>query len=287
MLERVAGHDKRPAGSIAAKTRSEDNASASIENHIIATAEIKQRAERAMAVINDIEDKNMSPGIKADIEYMKKNLSQFEADGAVGALMVLARRAQRENQKLIIGLETDWLPGANIKGSRQRTAIALLVKEMNMMEKALRSMGLDNIEIVRGSGDELALSLATIAKDTGTHMRNIVVLASKDTVYSPGFKAFRTANKDNRPLLSGIDPAELFKLYEEHGEAAGEKFHIELTNLLYIALEIAAGKEPPSVSWIKYDNDASVWIFIPRAEKISYEELMKSHKAEVVALQAA
>lgn len=276
--------------SIVMKTDSENVAGIGHFDEKMATAEIRQRIEHAISVIDGLDKESVSPKIKASIESLKKNLNQFEADGAVGALIVLARRAQGENQKLIIGLETDWIPGMKAENSWswQRQAITALMQEIYSIGEALRSMGLDNVEIVRGSGDQLADSLKK-AVDDGVSMRNIVVMASKDTIMSDEFKAFRNAKEKDKPFLTGINPEKLIKLYEqeEHRESFEKQLHIKLTTMLYMTLEVAAGKEPPNAPWIQYNNITRILILIPDAEIIPYEKLRDTYKAEVTALQAA
>ena len=220
-------------------------------------------------------------------KLLKNNLNQFEADGAVGSLIVLARKAKRENQKLIIGLETDWIPGISVKGSLQKNAIAVLMKEIDSIGEALRSMGLDNVEIVHESGSQLADSLTKAANDSHTNMRNIVVMASKETITSDSFRAFRDANEKDKPFLAGIDSIELIKLYEQFGESVSHQLHIELTKLLYMTLEIAAGKEPPKAPWIQYDSAARILFLVPSADLKDYEELKTAIRGEILALQNA
>ena len=252
------------------------------------TAEIRQRVERAILVIEGLEKENIYPETRASIELLKKNLNQFEADGAVGSLIVLARRAQRENQKLIIGLETDWIPGMNIKGSLQRNAIAALMKEIDAIGEALKSMGLDNVEITRGNSNDLASALLTEANKTHTSLHNIVVMASANTISSNSFVALRNTDENDKPFLAGIDPTELIKLYTEFGEATSKQLYIRLTQMLYMTLELAAGKEPPQLPIIaSYDKKMRIVIFLPKAEPIDYEVLKNTYVAEKTALSAA
>jgi hypothetical protein len=274
--------------SLPAKAAPETLASIGALDKDMATAETRERVEKAMAAIDGLDKEDIAPKARASIEALRKNLTQFEADGAVTSLIALARRAKREDQKLIIGLETDWIPGISVEGSLQRQAISALMKEIDGIAEALQSMGLDNVKIVRGSASQLAGSLITTAKDNRTDMRNIVVMASNSTINSESFSPLRNADEDNRPFLAGIDPAELIKLYEEFGEDSSHQLYIRLTGLLYMTLELAAGKEPPQTPTIVYyDKKLRIVIFLPRAEPIDYETLKNKYKAETMALQAA
>jgi len=57
--------------------------------------------------------------------------------------------------------------------------------------------------------------------------------------------------------------------------------------LLYMALEAAAGKEPPHAPWIHYDGTKRTLILLPKADLVDYEELVDTYKAEKTALAAA
>jgi uncharacterized protein YjiS (DUF1127 family) len=218
----------------------------------------------------------------------KKNLDQFETDSAIASLIALARKAKREDQKLIIGLETDWIPGMSVDNSLQRQAITALVKEIDGIAETLRFMGLDNLEIIRGSGDKLASAVLSEADKTHTNLRNIVVMASTMTINSNAFMPLREADEDDRPFLAGIDPAELIRLYAEFGESVSKQLYIRLAGLLYLTLDLAAGKEPPQTPMIaSYDRKKRIVIFLPRAEPMDYELLKNKYTAEKIALQAA
>ncbi|OGW76822.1 MAG: hypothetical protein A3C51_04630 [Omnitrophica bacterium RIFCSPHIGHO2_02_FULL_46_20] len=254
----------------------------------MATAEIRQRLEHAISVIEGLEKEKISSETRASIELLKKNLTQFEADGAAGSLIVLARKAKRENQKLIIGLETDWIPGINVENSLQRQAITALMKEINGIAEALQSMGLDNVEVIRGSGSQLAGAILNEAEKTHTKMHNIVVMASANTINSNSFAVLRNADENDRPFLTGIDPTELIKLYTQFGEAVSKQLYIRLASLLYMTLELAAGKEPPqSPIIVSYDKKLRILILLPKADPIDYEALKSNYASEKAALQAA
>jgi hypothetical protein len=254
----------------------------------MATAEIRQKVERTIAAIDNMKKDDVAPETRAAVESLRKDLDRLEADGAVASLIAIARRANKENQKLIIGLETDWIPGISDRNSLQRNAITMLMKEIDSIGEALRSMGLDNVEIVRGSGSQLAAAVLSEAEKTDTRMHNVVVMASAVTINSDSFAALRNADEGDRPFLAGIDPTELVKLYAEFGESVSKQLHIRLSGLLYLTLELAAGKEPPHTPMIiSYDRKMRTVIFLPRAEPVDYEALRKLYKSEAMALQAA
>jgi|GEM_PF-1459819 len=254
----------------------------------MSTAEIARRAKRAIEMVEGPAGDGLPQESRDRADTLKKNLNQFEADGAVGALIVLARKAQRDGQKLIIGLETDWIPGMNTEGSLQRNAISALMKEIDSIGDTLRSMGLDNVEIVRGSGSDLSTAIIDMADKTHTNMRNVVVMASSRTINSESFLSLRNAKDGEKPFLAGIDPSELIRFYSEFGEATERQLYIGLTGLLYMTLELAAGKEPPQTPVItSYDKKNRIIFFLPKVEPIEYEALRKAYNAEVKALTAA
>ncbi|OGW93136.1 MAG: hypothetical protein A3I73_01420 [Omnitrophica bacterium RIFCSPLOWO2_02_FULL_45_16] len=278
----------RLINSVPSKPDLEVTSTIGIIDKTMATAEIKQRVERAIAAIDSMKKEDVTPETQVAIESLKENLNQLEADGAVGSLIVLARKAKKENQKLIIGLETDWIPGINVENSLQRQAITALMKEIDAIGEALKSMGLDNVEVVRGSGERLANALLSEADKTHTNMHNIVVMASTRTINSDGFASLRNANENDRPFLTGIDPTELIKLYTEFGEAVSKQLYIRLAGLLYMTLELAAGKEPPqSPIIVSYDKKLRILILLPKADPIDYEVLKNTYAAEKTALSAA
>ncbi|MCX5679001.1 MAG: HEAT repeat domain-containing protein [Candidatus Omnitrophica bacterium] len=249
------------------------------------TAGIIQKVEWA---IESLDKEGIAPEIKSAVESLKKNLTQFEADSTVGSLIVLARRAKREDQKLIIGLETDWIPGMNIKDSCQKQAIFALMKEIDSIGDALKSMRLDNVEIIRGSGKELADTLLDKAGKTRTNLHNVVVMASSDTINSENFAKLRNVDDNDRPFLAGIDPKDLIKFYSEYGESTSNQLYVKLTQLLYMTLELASGKEPMYTPIIdSYDRKMRIVIFMPRAEAKDYEALKNTYAAEKTALMAA
>ena len=256
-------------------------------NKDASTAEIRERIERAI----EIASVASLPRNDGNMEFLKKNLKQFEADGAAGALIFLAREAKKENQKLIIGLETDWIPGIDETGyGSQHDAINILLQEIRSIGKLIRDLGLDNVEIVEGSGDVLAGALLDRVKDTKTDLSNVVVFASSTTINSPSFDQLRSAAAEKRAFLAGIDASEIAEFYRVNKEAmkaSRKQLHIRLAALLYMALEAAAGKEPPHAPWIHYDGTKRTLILLPKADLVDYEELVDTYKAEKTALAAA
>ncbi len=256
------------------------------------TAEIKEKISKAISAIEQLDQKSVSSEIKASIEPLKKNLDQFEADGCVGSLIFLARRAQREDQKLIIGLETDWIPGINERGhGSQHDAINLLLIEIRSIGQLLKDLGLDNVEIVEGSGQGLASALLDKADNTKTDLSNVIVLASSETINSGSFDPLRSTATEKRAFLAGIDASEIAEFYEANKDAmksSGKQLQIRIMTMLSITLDLALGKEPPQLPIIvSYDKNQRLVLFLPKAELLDYEAIKSHYAGERKALQAA
>jgi hypothetical protein len=58
--------------------------------------------------------------------------------------------------------------------------------------------------------------------------------------------------------------------------------------MLCIALELAAGKEPPNTPLIVgYEKERRIVVFLPKAKPIDYEKAKRAYDAEKTALAAA
>jgi galactokinase/mevalonate kinase-like predicted kinase/radical SAM superfamily enzyme YgiQ (UPF0313 family) len=211
-----------------------------------------------------------------------------DSERAFGSLIVLARKAKREGQKLIIGLETEWIPAINDKRSLQSAAVGGLLQDIEAIGAELEAMGHDNVEVVRGGSGSLAGAVLGEAGRTQTNMRNIVIIASAATIYSESFAPFRSADTGDRPFLAGVDPAELVKLYGRFGESPTGQLHVALKDILMLTVWLASGKEPPKLPMIvSYDKNLRLVIFMPKAEPMDYEKLKSTYMAERAALAAA
>jgi hypothetical protein len=163
------------------------------------------------------------------------------------------------------------------------------MQEIRSLPEALRSMGLDNVILIMDkAGDELKDAILTEAQKTHTKLSNVVVLASNATIQSGSFACLRSTPEEARAFLAAIDPSELEKYYRGPRDAAKE-LDINLLELLSIALELAAGKEPPNIPIISsYDKARRIVVILPKAAPKDYDtELRDVHRARKSALQAA
>jgi hypothetical protein len=226
------------------------------------------------------------------LESLRDRKDLFDAEGMIAQVLLLARRAAREDQKLIIGLDTGWIPGTG-EGERtfQQGAMTALLRELDKLDRKLGDMGLDNVEFLHLNGPELAGAITEEMRSSGTDPRNVVVLASRRTIEADkdAFSALR-GEGDNRAFIAGVDPARLRTFYEEHGESYEKQLNIRLTEMLCMTLEFAAGKKPIGrLTWVEveYDENSRQVLFIPRPEPLDYENLKAEYRSRLMALQSA
>jgi hexokinase len=252
-----------------------------------ATAVLKNRMERAILTVESLDEKHVPVEIQATIDHLKKRIDQLEADGIVASVINLARRAKYENQKLIIGLETDWIPGYNEVGSLQHQAMNPIIQQIESIPDILRSMGLDNVVLVHANSKDIADSLIKEAARASTKLSNVVVLASKGTVESSSFDSLRSTPTEAKAFIAAIDPMELEKFFRANKDPL-KHLDIKILEMLSIALDIAAGKEPPDIPMvISYDRSLRIIMLLPKAEPKNYEEINRNYYARKTALAAA
>ncbi|MFC1548852.1 hypothetical protein ACFL5E_02725 [Candidatus Omnitrophota bacterium] len=253
------------------------------------TAEIKDAVERLLGKIDEMRwsqgDIKFAKRFTALEESVRGRIHEFEAEGIVSALIILARKAKREGQNLIIGFETKWIPGFD-DDALQHMAINPLIQEIRSIAKKMRDMGLDNVQVIEYGGDQeyrLADEILDAAIETNTDLSNVVVLASAATINSQGFEKLRSTEDEQRAFLAGIDTSEISDF-----SGTNEELYIRITEMLSIALELAAGKSAPGLSIIKeYNKALRTVIFLPKAEPVDYEKLQEMYKLQQSALIAA
>jgi hypothetical protein len=253
-------------------------------------AEIKAR-------VGQMVDKVMGAPVLWDDELAKEiaqelraGLGQLEADSIVGSIIILARRAKFQNQKLIIGLETDWIPGSNEPGSLQQKAISGLLGDIDSLMAEMRKMGLDNVIIEHASKDELARVVTKRAVDTNTKLSNVVLFGSSDTLNLPAFNELRSIPGEARAFIAAVNPSELDEFYKTYKNDTKNQLKIRLMEMLCMALELAVGKEPPELPFIEpgsYDKVLRKITFLPHVERADYDEIRRFYNAARTALQAA
>lgn len=251
------------------------------------TIDVKDQVSRAVAAARDAAGLSAADSSNDTIASLEKGLQQLDADSVVSALVALARRAQRQDQRLIIGLETDWIPGMKDRGyGSQHDAITPLVREIERVGDTLRSMGLTNVSIIHRDAANLADELIAEARRTHTTLANVIVLASKDTIARESFAPLRDPQGGVRPFLTGVDPSAL-ETWMAQNKRADLALDIGLLELLSLTLELAVGKEPPQKPNMAYDAVKRVLIYTPIAQAIRYDELKSLYDARRMALASA
>jgi galactokinase/mevalonate kinase-like predicted kinase/radical SAM superfamily enzyme YgiQ (UPF0313 family) len=248
--------------------------------------------DAASVILKRAIDKLMKPSPEAatPFDIPAQETIRSESDNVIASIIVLARKAKRDGQKLIIGLDTGWIPGMDETGyGTQRDAIGPVITEIENLGDKLHSLGLDNVTVIHKNGEELSDALLAERRKTGTKFSNIVVLASRAALASERFAELRSTDSEERAFLAAVDPAEIEAYMAGHpGRESAGRLNIELLKMLSIALDLASGKEPPQMPLIlSYDRKLRIVTFLPKAEPADYEALRNRYKAEQEALSAA
>lgn len=215
------------------------------------------------------------------------NKSTFEARSFINELIVMARTAKRQNQGIILGIETDWIPG-NSKGSLQHEALNPLIKGIKATQDFLLSIGIDNVTIIHESAEVLGRTIMNKKSDTSSNFSNIIVLASKYTLALDSFSALREAPNNDKPFLAGVDDRLLKEFYQNKGEIMTEQLYIQIISMLSITLEMAMGKKYISLSIVEsYDAKKRMITFLPNPEPFDYETLREIYNKSKMALLSA
>jgi len=221
---------------------------------------------------------------------IRANINNLGANSVISNLIVLARRAKRDDQNLIIGLDTSWIP-AYKKGKLQHNAINPLINVVKSLGDTLKSIGIDNVTIISGEGSDLANKLIAEKDETSNKLSNIIALASADTINSNSFTPLRSTQTDKRAFLAAVDPTELNEFYEKHKESLNKQISIKIIEMLSIAMELASKSDhsvalPRIVGTIELDYNESLRmvIFLPKAGPHKYKDIQDKYKNERTAL---
>jgi len=253
------------------------------------TADITDRVKRIIKFIDSIDKGKGSAENVSISDFLKTNMDQLEADALIAAIIIHARQAKKDGKTFILGLETDWIPGIKDVGyGTQHDAINLIMQKIDELDEALKSIGLDNVEIIHKPNGELADVLLDRKNQTQTNFSNIVILASDKTVKLPNFKPFMDADYEDRPFIALIDPKYLEEWYRSN-KSSFQQLDINIIEMLHIAMELATGKNRPGAPIVyDYDDKRRIVILLPRVEPKDYQkELLEIYKGRERALQAA
>ena len=205
--------------------------------------------------------------------YIKKNFARLESDAFVASVIILARKAKREGRNLVLGVETDWVPGMD-KRSLQRDLINPFLSELRTMDDKLKSMGLDNVVIVHKNKEEIIDAVKKEMGDEQDDLSNLVMFASEDVLANFMRKTHLDRIKDpkKRPFLAAVDPSLVQKHHNETGDL-GDHYSVQMLEMLLLTLELAYGIGNVDVDKVpfveEYNPSARFVQYLPRAEVLT------------------
>ena len=240
-----------------------------VTDDILTVSQIS-KMEKAVKIAADLVAE-IKPSVQEDLEEVTESINRMEAESILSGIIILAREAEKKGKNLILGFETSW-----IRGIKPR------------LKKRLRELGVKNVELVEGAGASLAEDI--LARADREDLSNIVVLASKDTVSSPGFDDLRSTEIDQKAFLASMDPEPLRKLCEREGESFKKQLLIQMMSMLSVTLELASGKAPrgalPAIV-ASFDPEMRTLEFLPSMDLVNYNHLTDTIKAKLRALKSA
>jgi len=181
-----------------------------------------------------------------------------------------ARQAKEEPQPLIVALGTSWIEGYK-RNEDGRTFKYLQGQDLNELISSTRTYcESKGIPFIVSDDDKLlGLIEAEKAKNNMAGAK-VVVLAGEDTVKSDAFAALR--NDEKNAFVVGVNSQELtFDSY------------IRLMEMLTLALKLSVGLEVSQDSTpikIMKNEKLHIYIFIPPAQPMNYEELKAIYEVQ-------
>ncbi|MBN1354377.1 MAG: hypothetical protein JW994_06895 [Candidatus Omnitrophica bacterium] len=256
------------------------------------TEGIMRRVEALTSALEKIESGKLPDDMVSGVRYLKAKNDQFEADSIIAGIILLARKAAREKSRLIIPIETDWIPGYADKRSLSHEAAEKLMAAIRDIPKMLRAKGIRNVKIIhKRSGESLEEWLDEVKGNLKRpdDMSHVVILGSVDTINYINESGLRNVKREKRPFMAAVDAEKLKSFYDEYDiSLMSDQIYIQIMDMLSLALEIAAGKTAPNISIIKhYDAINRIVMFLPEPVKIDYDALLDIYKLKRKLLQAA
>jgi chromosome segregation ATPase len=251
------------------------------------TAVLIEKMERILVVLderNRDSKMDLPDNIRENAVYLEGNLDRFETDSVIVSIIIMARKAKRSGTKLVIGIETGWIPGYE-NGKFQYGAINPLVREIEKLGRVFRSMGLDNVVILHSDGDVLVDEI--LNETDSDRLSEVVVLASTETIRSSNFDVLRSSKDRIKAFLAEVDPTALREYYDTNRESFERQIAIEFIGMLSITLELAAGNEAPNLPIVaEYDKDLRTVTFLPQPMPMEYEQLIHFYKMKLLSLRS-
>ncbi|MBD3427241.1 MAG: GNAT family N-acetyltransferase, partial [Candidatus Omnitrophica bacterium] len=182
-------------------------------------------------------------------------------------IIAKAFEASRRGQKIIIGIDTSWIP--------LEQGIQPLVSEVCRLS---RREGLENIIFVRERSSELAGRVVLEAEKSSTSLSNVIILAPEQAIRSEEFDPLRSTSSSKKAFLAGVDAREL----------TGSSY-VALLEMLTLAVKLAFGETVSSDRSVMGAERIGprTWIFIPKAKPMDFEMQKAVYHAQLQALIAA
>lgn len=213
-------------------------------------------------------------------EEVLKGFERMEPDSLLSHLIIQARLAKMSNKSLIIGIETDWIPGMD-KGSIQHNLINPLLAEIGTLNEKLKERGFDNVVVVHKGKDEILDDMAREIGDEPKVLSNVVLFGS-NTIVEKFIDKYDVRNKYNRntiaPLLGAVDPRLLVQHYQESRDMAQDPFRAQILEMLLATFEAGCHGDyrhdlnnMPFVD--RYELGGQIIHFLPKPEVLTRNEV--------------
>lgn len=233
--------------------------------------------------------------MRADAE---KALDRVDVDSIVSSLVVKAVRADARGEKLVIGLDLELVSGEKA-GPADSAMIGELLHALRLLQEKLEKMKIMNLVVInrsdfteKGKGDDAAIAEWADAIEqnvarSGDYSNVVVFGAERAVSYFEDTKLSRAKNNE-RAFLSKIE------MTQEAGRLGpgGYLGIVDFVGMLALTLEAASGKDVPEQLETPYfnavfDQYLRRIVFMPRADKIDYEELRRINRMKIKLLAFA
>jgi len=277
-----------------------------VKNEINQTERLYSRIKKDLQDLQDVKKVNENklknlreqlshigskPKKKLALQEEKKQVSiideaKVHADNFVNSIVARAMAAKKLGQKLIIGLDTSWIPGYE-EGQLQHMALNPLIRELKKLERRMNNLGLNNIVIEIGSRKDLANKVLLKAQTTNTPLSNIIILTGQSILTSGVFDSLKSTKNQRKAFIAVVNTSKLDEYYNGHPQDSRQSY-MRLMEMLNIAMELSMEKESlnnPMI--ISYDRNTRMVILQPKAEPIDFTKMKKLYDAQKQAIIAA
>ena len=232
--------------------------------------------------------------IKDDLEFVRDNLDQLEADSIIGAVINKVRDIKDSGRTVTIALDLSWIPGY-VDNKIVRDTVNPVVSKLALLENALKSMELDNVRVViRNWNDskeehesvESWQEKITEGLSSEGDYSDVMVFGSMEAVKYYEDKWIKDKiNPNKRAFLAGVDASGMVM----EDLAPGDYWDIGIMEMFSAAFEAFCGKDVyalPIIDPGRSNKGLRKIIFLPRAKPQDIGEIMEKFKAKRRALVA-